>query len=103
MPDDVVEVGIWLHDEDYEYEHDQTLTLYFLQGGRGFDIPPHGTLMTQLKAKMRLVLVKPSGRLESADFDRFFDEHSVGMLSVLPGDFKAAIADALGQRVKRHG
>jgi hypothetical protein len=44
---DQVEVGIWLHPEDYEGEHDQTLTLYFLQGGRGYDIPPHGTLMTQ--------------------------------------------------------
>jgi lipoate-protein ligase A len=44
-------------------------------------------------------------RIEDIDttIDRFFDEHSVGMLSVLPGDFKAAIADALGQRVKRHG
>jgi mono/diheme cytochrome c family protein len=44
---DQVEVAIWLHDEDYEGTHDQSLSLYYLNGGRGFDIAPHGTLMTQ--------------------------------------------------------
>lgn len=44
---DQVEVGIWFHPEDYEGTYQQTLSLYFLQGGRGYDIPPHGTLMTQ--------------------------------------------------------
>lgn len=44
---DQVEVGIWLQPEDYEADYEQSLTLYFLQGGRGYDIPPHGTLMTQ--------------------------------------------------------
>jgi lipoate-protein ligase A len=34
--------------------------------------------------------------------DRFFADNEVGMLSVLPGDFKAAIADALGKREKMH-
>jgi hypothetical protein len=47
LVDDQVEIGIWLHPEDYEGEHRQSLTLYPLSGGRGFDIPPHGTLMTQ--------------------------------------------------------
>jgi hypothetical protein len=42
-----VKVGIWLYPEDYEGDYRQTLTLYSLQGGRGFDIAPHGTLMTQ--------------------------------------------------------
>jgi mono/diheme cytochrome c family protein len=45
--DDQVEVGIWFYPEDYEGKYRQTLTLYFLNGGRGFDIAPHGTLMTQ--------------------------------------------------------
>jgi len=45
--DDQVEIGIWLHPEDYEGTYDQTLTLYYLNGGRGYDIAPHGTLMTQ--------------------------------------------------------
>jgi len=47
LEDDQVEIGIWFHDEDYEGAFDQTLTLYYLNGGRGFDIAPHGTLMTQ--------------------------------------------------------
>ena len=39
-------------------------------------------------------------RLDEVDraIDRFFDEKEVGMLSVLPGDFKASIADALAKR-----
>ena len=47
LTDDQVEIGIWLHPEDYEAEYEQTLSLYPLSGGRGFDIAPHGTLMTQ--------------------------------------------------------
>jgi lipoate-protein ligase A len=34
--------------------------------------------------------------------DRFFAKNDVGMLSVLPGDFRAAVADALGKREKMH-
>ena len=45
--DDQVEIGIWFYPEDYAGKYRQTLTLYFLNGGRGFDIAPHGTLMTQ--------------------------------------------------------
>jgi hypothetical protein len=47
LVDDQVEIGIWLHPKDYEGDYRQSLTLYFLNGGRGFDIAPHGTLMTQ--------------------------------------------------------
>ena len=48
IPDDQVQVGIWFHDEDFveEEAYRQNLTLYFLQGG-DYDIPPHGTLVTQ--------------------------------------------------------
>ena len=44
-------------------------------------------------------------RIEDIDetVERFFTDNEVGMLSVLPGDFKAAIADAIGKRVERHG
>ena len=38
VQNDQVEVGIWLYPEDYQGEYRQTLTLYFLNGGRGFDI-----------------------------------------------------------------
>jgi mono/diheme cytochrome c family protein len=47
VEDDQVEIGIWLHPADYEGEYRQSLSLYRLQGGRGYDIPPHGTLMTR--------------------------------------------------------
>jgi mono/diheme cytochrome c family protein len=47
VQDDQVEIGLWLHPEDYEPEYEQNLTLYFLEGGRGYDIAPHGTLMTR--------------------------------------------------------
>ena len=47
VQDDQVEIGIWLHPEGYEPEYRQNLTLYFLEGGRGYDIAPHGTLMTR--------------------------------------------------------
>lgn len=47
VQDDQVEMGLWLHPADYEPEYQQDLTLYFLDGGRGYDIPPHGTLMTR--------------------------------------------------------
>ena len=48
IPGDQVQVGIWFHDEDCveEEAYRQNLTLYFLQGG-DYDIPPHGTLVTQ--------------------------------------------------------
>jgi mono/diheme cytochrome c family protein len=49
-PQDQVQVGVWFYPADYEGQYRQTLTLYNLGGGvggRGYDIPPHGTLMTQ--------------------------------------------------------
>jgi hypothetical protein len=51
VPDDQVTVGIWYHDEEdnfvEEEAYPQDLTLYFLDGGGDYLIPPHGTLMTQ--------------------------------------------------------
>lgn len=37
-----------------------------------------------------------------ATIDSFFADNEVGTLSVLPGDFRAAVADALGKREKKH-
>jgi hypothetical protein len=63
--DDQVEIGIWLHPEDYEPEFQQNLTLYRLQGGRGYDIAPNGTLMTrgihQWNTPVRLDSWQPHG------------------------------------------
>jgi hypothetical protein len=49
VEDDQVEVGIWYHDETFDREasYSQDLRSYSLQGGAGFDIEPHGKLMTQ--------------------------------------------------------
>ncbi|MEX0827353.1 MAG: cytochrome c, partial [Haliea sp.] len=46
IEDNVVELGIWLHDEDYETDITQDLSTYQLDQGNLF-IPPHGTAMTQ--------------------------------------------------------
>jgi len=68
--DDVVEIGLWLHPEDYDAEFRQTLTLYRLEGGKGFDIPPHGTLMTQgfhsFETPVRIDSFQPHGHLRLA-------------------------------------
>src|SRR5690606_8441762 len=41
----VVEVGIWLHPEDYESKYQQDLRLYASNDGE-LIIPPHGSTMT---------------------------------------------------------
>jgi len=65
--DDVVEIGIWLHPTDYQAKHRQTLSLYNLNGGRGFDIPPNGTLVTQgfhsFQTPVRIDSFQPHGHL----------------------------------------
>jgi len=49
VADDQVSVGIWYHDEDFNEEeaYPQDLTLYFLDGGGDYLIPPNSKLMTQ--------------------------------------------------------
>jgi len=49
VADDQVSVGIWFQEEDFDEEaaYPQDLTLYFLDGGGDYMIPPHGKLMTQ--------------------------------------------------------
>jgi len=79
IADDQVEVGIWLYPEDYEWEYRQTLTLYGLQGG-DFDIPPHGTLMTQgfhsFSTPVRIDSFQPHGhlRLVAKSLEIFYPE-----------------------------
>ena len=67
VPDDVVEIGLWFHPEAYEPEFRQTLSAYLLEGGKGFDIPPHGTLMTQgfhsFDTPVRIDSFQPHGHL----------------------------------------
>lgn len=51
VPDDQVTVGIWYYDEEDDFVEEETypqdLTLYFLDGGGDYLIPPHGKLITQ--------------------------------------------------------
>ncbi len=51
VADDQVTVGIWYHDEEDNFNeaeaYTQDLTLYYLDGGGDYLIPPHGKLMTQ--------------------------------------------------------
>jgi mono/diheme cytochrome c family protein len=65
VTDDEVEIGIWLYPKDYEAKYKQDLTLYYLDGGRGYDIPPHGTLMTrgihQWDSPVRIDSFQPHG------------------------------------------
>ena len=46
LEDNVVELGIWLHPEDYEYEYKQDLASYGIRQGELL-MKPHGTAMTQ--------------------------------------------------------
>jgi len=46
VEDNVVEIGLWFHPEDYQYEYKQDLALYSIDEGE-LVIPPHGTTMTQ--------------------------------------------------------
>jgi len=68
VPNDQVEVGMWLYPEDFDSSklYKQTLSLYSLQGG-DFDIPPHGTLMTQgfhsFDTPVRIDSFQPHGHL----------------------------------------
>src|SRR5690606_39235167 len=68
VEDDQVEVGIWLYPEDFDTSklYRQTLRNYVLQGG-DFDIPPHGTLITQgfftWQTPVRIDSYQPHGHL----------------------------------------
>jgi len=73
----VVELGIWLQPEDYEYEYKQDLALYGLRQGELL-IPPHGTIMTQgfrsFDHPVRIDSFQPHGhlRLRSASLEIFY-------------------------------
>ena len=79
LEDNVVELGIWLHPEDYEYEYKQDLALYGIRQGE-LVMPPHGTAMTQgfhsFDHPVRLDSFQPHGhlRLRSASLEIFYPE-----------------------------
>jgi hypothetical protein len=73
----VVELAIWLHPEDYEFEYKQDLSLYGLRDGELL-MRPNGTTMTQgfksFDHPVRIDSFQPHGhlRLTSASFEIFY-------------------------------
>ena len=86
----VVDLGIWLHPADYEYEYKQDLSLYGIREGE-LVMPPHGTTMTQgfrsFDHPVRIDSFQPHGhlRLRSASLEIFYPETGrteiIGMIS----------------------
>ena len=88
----VVDLGIWLHPADYEYEYKQDLISYgFMEGKRDLMIPPNGLAMTQgLRSwdhPVRIDSFQPHGhlRLRSASLEIFYPKTGrteiIGMVS----------------------
>ena len=79
IEDNVVELGIWLHDEDFESGISQDLAAYQLDQGNLF-IPPHGTAMTQgfhsFDHPVRIDSFQPHGhlRMNAASLEIFYPE-----------------------------
>jgi hypothetical protein len=79
IEDNVVDLGIWLHPADYEYEYKQDLALYGIREGE-LIMEPHGTAMTQgfhsFDHPVRIDSFQPHGdlRLRSASLEIFYPE-----------------------------
>ena len=92
IEDNVVELGIWLHPADYEYEYRQDLVSYnFMEGQRELLLPPNSGFMTQgfrsWDHPVRIDSFQPHGhlRLRSASLEIFYPQTGrteiVGMIS----------------------
>jgi len=79
VEDNVVDLGIWLHPEDYQAKITQDLATYQLDQG-GLFIPPHGTAMTQgfhsFDHPVRIDSFQPHGhlRMNAASLEIFYPE-----------------------------
>jgi mono/diheme cytochrome c family protein len=79
IENNVVELGIWFHPEDYESKINQTLSSYQLDQGNLF-IPPHGHAMTQgfhtFDHPVRIDSFQPHGhlRLNAAALEVFYPD-----------------------------
>ncbi|MGD8600846.1 MAG: cytochrome c [Gemmatimonadota bacterium] len=81
IPNNVVELGIWLQPEDYSAKYDQDLNLYgFEEGQTEMLIPPNGKVMTQgydvFDHPVRIDSWQPHGhlRLRAASLEIFHPE-----------------------------
>jgi len=79
LEDNVVELGIWLHDKDYQAEYEQDLTLYWLNEGELL-LPPNESMMTQgfhtFDHPVRIDSFQPHGhlRMRAASLEIFYPE-----------------------------
>jgi mono/diheme cytochrome c family protein len=79
VEDNVVEMGLWLWPEDYQYEYKQDLALYGIREGELL-MKPHGTAMTQgfqvFDHPVRIDSFQPHGhlRLRSASLEILYPE-----------------------------
>jgi len=81
IEDNVVELGLWLHPVDYQYQYKQDLGYYgFEEGATEMIIPPHGTVMTQgfhsWDHPVRIDSWQPHGhlRLRAASLEIFYPQ-----------------------------
>ena len=80
IKDNVVEIGIWFHEPEYESEFKQDLSLYRLGAQADIVIPPHGYYMTQgfhsFDHPVRIDSWQPHGhlRMNAASFEIFYPE-----------------------------
>jgi mono/diheme cytochrome c family protein len=81
IEDNVVELGLWLHDEDYDYEYMQDLQSYgFEEGQTEMLIAPHSKVMTQgfdvFDHPVRIDSWQPHGhlRLKAASLEVLYPE-----------------------------
>jgi len=88
----VVELGIWLHPANYQYEYKQDLVSYnFMEGQRELLLPPNTGFMTEgmvsFDHPVRIDSFQPHGhlRLRSASLEIFYPETNrteiIGMIS----------------------
>jgi hypothetical protein len=79
LPGNQVEMGLWLHPADYQYEYKQDLALYGIREGE-LVMKPHGTAMTQgfqtFDHPVRIDSFQPHGhlRLRSASLEILYPE-----------------------------
>jgi mono/diheme cytochrome c family protein len=80
IPANVVEMGLWLHPADYEYEYKQDLASYSIRDGGELVMKPHGTAMMQgfqsWDHPVRIDSFQPHGhlRLRSAALEILYPE-----------------------------
>jgi mono/diheme cytochrome c family protein len=80
IPANVVEMGLWLHPADYQYEYKQDLASYSIRDGGELVMKPHGTAMMQgfqsFDHPVRIDSFQPHGhlRLRSAALEILYPE-----------------------------